>query len=762
MSTVIKSVSNKPIRKQDSDRDLKIYNIFTRYFTGPAQWMDVTKKAKEMGFNTIYLNPFQRTGSSKSMYSIVDYFKFDEFSMKGIGEKEGKIQLKKFLEDCKAMEMRVLFDLVVNHVGIDSKIVKKYNHWFEKEENGEIRKAWCTTETGKNIWEDCAKLDLSIVKSGAWNFIEEVCRCYLALGFDGFRCDVAAYIPEVFWTHLISLIRKDYPNAIFVGESFMVPMKSIDKLQKSGFDYVFNSAKWWNGLDEWYYEQNSHFIDNGIKTISFPDNHDTERLMKEVSGNIELYKQRLYLLAVLSSAFEITYGFEYGFQKKCHVVETRPKDIEKTELDFTADIKKALKFRKQYEILRTEGRLTNIYPNSYELLFLQKESTNSSYPQKALFLLNLTNEEKIIERKKVTSVFQGECVNIKEEEGEMLYLKPYEIRIYIAEAKLQPKIKMNFSHCLIDKGVFVQKYLKIKPLYPDEVFVEILACGICGSDRKEFNNGRFFWKSEASGGHEFVGRVIQVGHACTTVKVGDVVCNCIPREREAITQFGGFSKYLVARETCLYRLPKHIDVINATIIEPLACAIHAGKMIKDEKNIAIVGSGPIAILVERYLNATTTEKNLNLIYKHDSIVKFASKSTKCITFQDVEKHGLFEAQRKFHTIIECSGNAEILKKLCNWLLDGGKIILTGIYNDSMITQENIFSLTTMMFREYHLKGSFLYTREDFQEAANLIIGNQILVRDLIQIMPFCKCQAAFEIPSKERVKIVLSRYFLED
>lgn len=741
---------NEIYRQNNSHENLKIYNIFTRFFTGPKQWLEVAIKAKNMGFNTIYLNPFQKMGASKSLYSIVDYFEFDPNIMVGLSHEEGVNELRTFIKKCKGIGLKVVLDFVSNHTAVDSPLVKKHSEWYVKDESGNVANAWCMSDSGKCVWTDCAKLDYSHPKNGLWDYMESVCRYYLNLGFDGFRCDVAAYVPKKFWKHLISTLKKDFPNVIFMGEAFMVPQETIDGLTEAGFDYIFNSAKWWNGVDEWFYNQNSHYNRIGLKTISFPDNHDTKPLMQELNENVELFKQRLFLMSVLTSGFEITSGFEYGIQTDYHVVKSCPTEFQNVEFDFSSEICEVIKLRDRYQILHSSGEFTNILPNSRDVLFLQKESINPKNRQKALILLNLTNTQFKLPVEKISSVFP-----VQENENQIT-LQPFGFKVYVADATLEPKIKFNTSNCLISKKCMKKKRLAIKPLYEDEVLVKVHACGICGSDRREFANGRFFWKSSEMGGHEFVGEVIQKGNLCKSVSVGDIVCYRIPRQYTGIAQFGGFSRYVVVRENCLYHLPSEVSKYKATMIEPLACAIHTGKMIGNDKSIAIIGSGTIAILLERYLATTREDKNIYLIYKHKEVCKFASKKTTCICFEESEKTRIFGVVQKFNTVVECSGDAGNFKKMMNMLANEGRIILTGIYNDSLLKNDAI-SLSTMMFRENKIQGSFLYTEEDFNEAAELILSGKIEVEDMILMMPFDKCQEAFEVPSAGRMKVIITK-----
>lgn len=741
-----------------SHEDLRIYNIFTRYFSNTSDWYVITKKAKDMGFNTIYLNPINKTGSSGSLYSIADYFGWDKRCMGNVSREEGEKLLKDYLDYCKKLNMKVFYDLVVNHTAYDSQLVKEHDNWYEHDENGNIKHAYCYTEQGIVFWEDSAKLKYDIYDMSLFNYIESICNYYLELGFSGFRCDAAAYAPDILWKVLIKNVHKTYPNAIFIAETFMVPLENIDKIAEAGFEYIFSSAKWWNGYDSWYTEQIDRFHKNGLKLVSFPDNHDTERLMFEVNDNEALYNQRLMFIAVCSSSFEITYGFEYGFKKKPNVVKTTPEDIENSSYNFTKEIAEANSIRDKYEILRSEGKFCNIWPDNDELIFIEKTPLDENIEQKCLIIMNRTSKNISVSSEKLNELFAGNCIYKSNYSIDDYSFEPFGIHIFISSREENPCIKINQSYCLVSKGKIVRKEIPIKKFFPDEALVEILTCGICGSDRREFSNGRFFWKNEESGGHEFVGKVLQVGKKCSNVKVGDIVVNRIARDYTGITQFGGYSKYAIVKEKCLFVLPNNTDLIKATLIEPLACAVHIGKFINNlyKKHIAIIGSGTIALLTERYLSFIYPEINIDFLYKHSHICKYLYPKTRSIEFNQVFATNMFDAPNRYNIIIECSGNAKIFSKLFNLLNTNGKIILSGIYNDSLINKDNNISLSTMMFRENSILGSFLYTLDDFVDSANLILNGSIKVDDIITIMNFGEIQKAFEVPSSDRVKIILT------
>lgn len=132
----------------------------------------------------------------------------------------------------------------------------------------------------------------------------------------------------------------------------------------------------------------------------------------------------------------------------------------------------------------------------------------------------------------------------------------------------------------------------------NDVVMEILYSGVCHSDLHQVRNDWGWTQYPIVPGHEIVGRVIEVGSAVTSFKVGDhaavgclvdscMTCDqCVGGEeqycREGATQtyntpdridgsitYGGYSKHLVVREEFALKVPDSLDLSR---VAPLLCA----------------------------------------------------------------------------------------------------------------------------------------------------------------------------------------------
>lgn len=64
------------------------------------------------------------------------------------------------------------------------------------------------------------------------------------------------------------------PDVLFFAETLGCREDEIEALRAARFDYLFNSAKWWDFKSPWLLEQYNRFRDIA-PSIAFPESHDT-------------------------------------------------------------------------------------------------------------------------------------------------------------------------------------------------------------------------------------------------------------------------------------------------------------------------------------------------------------------------------------------------------------------------------------------------------------------------------------------------------
>lgn len=149
---------------------------------------------------------------------------------------------------------------------------------------------------------------------------------------------------------------------------------------------------------------------------------------------------------------------------------------------------------------------------------------------------------------------------------------------------------------------------------PEEVLVQMAACGVCGTD-VHIMDGEFpIFQPPRIIGHESAGTVVAVGSRVTNVRVGDRVAvapsvsckkcfHCWEGQELLCSRRtlhpGGFAEYLPVPEEAVFPLPEGISWEVAALAEPLACCLHAVTLagVRPGDRVAVVGAGAIGLMV---------------------------------------------------------------------------------------------------------------------------------------------------------------------
>ena len=364
-----------------------LYNLFP-LLAGPfSKWEPHLKRAADMGFDWVFCNPVQQLGASKSLYSIADYFRFNPALLDPDSKVNEDEQFRRMMEAARKAGLKIMIDLVINHCAIDSHLTSEHPEWFVREPDGRVAHAFCLHNQKKVVWKDLAQFDHAHTPDpeGLYQYCRRVVEHLLKLGFEGFRCDAAYKVPRKFWKRLIQDARQKSPNACFAAETLGCTADQTKETARAGFNYVFNSSKYWNLQDSWLLSQ-YNLLRESTRSISFPESHDTGRLFAESNGNVDALKLRYLFSALFSSGVMMPIGFEYGFSKPLHVINTTPADWETTNVDLRGYVAKVNSIKKSYPIFLEESPTQMLHAPNPNILLLWKGSVKR--PHEALLILN--------------------------------------------------------------------------------------------------------------------------------------------------------------------------------------------------------------------------------------------------------------------------------------------------------------------------------------------------------------------------------------
>jgi starch synthase (maltosyl-transferring) len=419
---------------------IRLYNMFPKLVGNMSQWLEQVPRIKEMGFNAIWVNPFHYAGFSGSMYSPKNYYRFADCFIDGESKLAPIEQLKAFIKACHKADIKFIMDLVINHTAIDSDLLEEHPNWFKYDKDSKVVKPGAMHDGEFVVWGDLAEVnnENSPDREALWDYWLDMIKYYLEAGVDGFRCDMAYQVPSVLWSYLIPEARKAKEGCLFIAESLGCDFKQVEELGSLGFDYLFNSTKYWDFNAPWGMEQ-YHKNASVAKTIAFPESHDTPRLLEELKGDVAALKRQFLFSAMFSAGYMIPLGFEFGFRKQLNVVKTEPGDWEDTSLDLSDLIKKTADLKKKYPVLNIEKGLEIVDQANWPNVFCFKRSKQG---EKTIFVL--MNKDKVNPQNvyipDVEAIVGGPAIDVSPENAFTVVprslnynLKPSELKIIAQE-----------------------------------------------------------------------------------------------------------------------------------------------------------------------------------------------------------------------------------------------------------------------------------------------------------------------------------------
>jgi threonine 3-dehydrogenase len=268
----------------------------------------------------------------------------------------------------------------------------------------------------------------------------------------------------------------------------------------------------------------------------------------------------------------------------------------------------------------------------------------------------------------------------------------------------------------------------------NDVLIEILRTAICGTDVHIWNWDAWSQKTipvPMVVGHEFVGRIVELGSNAGGFKVGDIVSgeghivcgqcrNCRAGRRHlckdtkgvGVNRPGAFAELLAIPASNVWYHAKDIPRDVQSIFDPFGNAVHTALSFDLlGEDVLITGAGPIgcmAAAIARHAGAryvVVTDVNA---YRLELARKLGATLA-----VDVTKQSIADAQKQlgmkegFDVGLEMSGNPQAFRDMLANMFHGGKIAMLGIPAGEVSIDWN-----TVVFNMLTIKG--IYGREMYE------------------------------------------------
>jgi threonine 3-dehydrogenase len=268
----------------------------------------------------------------------------------------------------------------------------------------------------------------------------------------------------------------------------------------------------------------------------------------------------------------------------------------------------------------------------------------------------------------------------------------------------------------------------------NDVLIQVLDTGICGTDIHIYKWDKWAQKTipvPMVVGHEFVGRIVEVGsnvhdfHPGEIVSgEGHVVCghcrNCLAGRRHlckdtkgvGVNREGAFAEFISLPMTNVWVHEPNIRRDVASIFDPFGNAVHTALSFDLlGEDVLITGAGPIGVMgvaIAKHAGA----RHVVITDVNPYRLELGRKMGATLAL-DVRTETLADAQKKlgmkegFDVGLEMSGNPAAFRDMIANMAHGGKIAMLGIPESEMAIDWN-----TIVFNMLTIKG--IYGREMYE------------------------------------------------
>jgi alpha-amylase len=333
-------------------RTAVFYEIFVRSFNdsngdGIGDFKGLTAKLdylQNLGVTALWLMPIHASPSYHG-YDVINYF--------NVNPDYGTLEdFKRLLAEAHRRGMRVIIDLVLNHtssqdplfVDANNSRQSAYRDWFLWSDtnpgtSGSNGPSWHTGKFGYYyaVFGD-GMPDFNYTKPDVTAFMDKVVQFWLnSVGVDGFRLDAVKYLIEegpklenTASTHhwlqgFFTAYKADKPDAYTVGEVFGADAILMKTYAADQLDELFNFELASGIVNSAAGEANSG-INSALtfmlqnlpdgRFASFLTNHDQNRVMSVLNGNLNRAKIAAAMLFTAPGTPFIYYGEEIGMTGK--------------------------------------------------------------------------------------------------------------------------------------------------------------------------------------------------------------------------------------------------------------------------------------------------------------------------------------------------------------------------------------------------------------------------------------------------------------
>ncbi len=276
---------------------------------------------KDIGVNALWLSPLHPCRTTHG-YDVENYFDLDPYQVPGRSREERLHWFQDFIRRCHQVGIRVLMDLVLNHVS--HRFSDPHSRARLVGATNRQEREW--SHTFRFFHKTCPRTEEYLLHVGEF---------WLQQGVDGFRLDYVLGRSRAFWKRFNTRMRKINPACITIGEAWET-RKSLQKELKALYQHAsFRRGRSFNGVFDFAWQkvlrealtghrsmrdlllvmqEQSRVQAGDFHPVAFLENHDMRRLMDWPGMNPRLFLAAMTLFLTHPASICLEYGTELMLQ----------------------------------------------------------------------------------------------------------------------------------------------------------------------------------------------------------------------------------------------------------------------------------------------------------------------------------------------------------------------------------------------------------------------------------------------------------------
>jgi L-iditol 2-dehydrogenase len=289
----------------------------------------------------------------------------------------------------------------------------------------------------------------------------------------------------------------------------------------------------------------------------------------------------------------------------------------------------------------------------------------------------------------------------------------------------------------------------------DEVLVQVHTAGLCGSDAHAYlYEGGYEWVPiPRVMGHEYSGRISEVGDNVTEFEKGDKVIEepihdcghcfqCKNGQSNVCQNFsitgmhrnGVYAEYVTVDTCHLHSVPESVPLRHAAITEPTSIATRA---VLDQSettpgdDILIEGPGPIGVLTAAVVdslgaNVLVSGLSQDTTYRLPLLEDIGVETINAEEEDLEQRTETFTGGRGFDVVFDTTGHKTGIEMAASHVRKGGQIVVVGLPGE-----ESELFMTPLVRGEVDINTSYGSAWTNFEQALRLMERGAIAIDDIV-------------------------------